>query len=425
LKRQDEIKLLLQRSEKIISASARKFLNNGCVYEQLLREGRRLVWKTISVNYIVEETFEAFRDLIRNDMESGLGKFIKRIKLKKSRYPWFFDVFPNAIEVDITREKLDEIRKIAIKTRDDNAVKAVIYHLVNMMGIKSEEAPKIINYNTFVENGLQRFLWIFFSNSPYRALMMAYPDLRPEDMKRRPNGYWNDPDSLIKALTDLHSLLESSGYDDDDIPLIINERYLVDHGFRVPLNKFFNGSPFMFLDAAFPGKYSPWQMAVTSPKCFKDDNEIRKMTRWLVETVMKFDMEKMDEFEIWRRDIGRCITKEDFEKNGLRGLLKKFDNSPTKILLFTYPDKFKEWSFKNKDKWTRGEESLELAARATRWVIEDYAKLEPNPSIGFKFFVENGLHGMITSKKLGFNSSPKAVLKNAYPDMIFEDNKTR
>ena len=59
------------------------------------------------------------------------------------------------------------------------------------MEISPKRAAKVINYKTFVSNGLARFLWVFFNNSPYRALRYAYPELSPEDMKKVPNNYWS------------------------------------------------------------------------------------------------------------------------------------------------------------------------------------------------------------------------------------------
>jgi hypothetical protein len=386
----------------------------------MLREGRKLVWKTISINYIVEDTFEAFSNLIRNDLEAGLERFVKITKRRRAPLAWFFEIFPEDFEFEVKREKLDELRKIAIRTGDDKAVQAVIYYLVAIMGVKKEDVPNFVNYESFVKFGLQRFLWIFFSNSPYRAIMKAYPNLRPEDMKRRPIRYWQQADSKEKAVKDLQNLLSSSDYSEESIPLIVNDKFLVDHRLRTPLNKFFNGSPFSFLDAAFPEKYMPWQMSVTPMKCFDEEYQVIKATKWLVEKVLGFDVSNMSKREIWKNDIAKKITKEKFEENGLRGLLNRYDNSPKKILRLAYPKKFQDWSFPNNDKWSRGEESLKLAAKATRWVIEKYACVEPSSKIGYKFFIDNGLRGMITSKKLGFNSSPKAALLNAYPEMEFK-----
>ena len=387
-----DMKMMIRKSERTIELTAKSFVGKYCTYEELLMVGRKIVLKTLETNCIVDETFEAFKNFIRTELEVGFRSFLKSIK------------------------GLSKTKNKALAVRDDVAVKEVIYKLVRTMKLKSAEVPKKINYATFVNFGLQKYLWVFFNNSPYRALRMAYPELRPEDMNRRPNGYWDDPKNLTKAIKEFKTLLKSSGYRMEDFPLIVNEDFIVDHGFRTPLNKFFNGSPFTFLDAAFPGKYRPWNMSVTPMKCFADEAQVIKATKWLVETILGFDMDNLDEYEIWRLNIGQRIEKEDFEKNGLRGLLSRFNNSPGKILLFVYSGKFKEWSFSNKDKWSRGAESLELAARATRWVIEEYARIEPSSKIGYKFFIDNGLHGMITSKKLGFNSSPKAALENAYPE---------
>jgi hypothetical protein len=523
---------MLRRSERIIDGSVRKFLDKGRTYEELAQEGRFLVWDTIMVNFIVDDTFDAFRNLIRNELESGLDAFVRRVKRKRRAVIPFREppqkavvedldkadnslsekvpeeekvvtndpepvpepgvvaieqnenskievvevapadseepqIIPEPVEVEIdgqlaliTRKKkrtkkpvpkprgsndnaqteftnnalidlgvnrfnLDAARMTAMETRDNEDIKAVIHLLVHLTCANIEDAPKVVNYDTFVKFGLQYFLWIFFSNSPYRALAMAYPDLRPEDMKRRPNGYWQQPDSIEKALKDLRVLLISSGYLEESIPLVVNDRFLVDHGLRTPLNKFWNGSPFAFLDAAFPGRYMPWQMSVTPIHCFADRQQVIKAVKWLVEEVMEIDVSNMNKREIWRYKVDKKITKDKFEDNGLRGLLNRFDNSPERIIRFVYPKKFFEWSFPGKDKWSRGEASLKLAAKATIWVIEKYAKIEPSPNIKYKFFVENGLHGMITSKKLGFNSSPKAALKNAYPEMKFEQTPSK
>ncbi len=159
-------------------------------------------------------------------------------------------------------------------------------------------------------------------------------------------------------------------------------------------------------------------MATTPKGYFNEKSHVVAATKWLTEEVLGLKVTGMTPKEVWREQISRKVRKEDFEENGLRGLLAKFGNSPERIMRFVYPNKFKEWDFPSKGKWSRPD-AYALAARATRWVIEDYAGLKPDsPKIGFRFFIENGLHGMITSRKLGFNSSPKAAMMNAYPRMF-------
>lgn len=282
----------------------------------------------------------------------------------------------------------------------------------------ARRSTKKINYRIFGDYGLQYYLWIFFNNSPYRALCFAYPNLNPRDMKKAPNGYWNDVKGKSRAISALRKVLLESNYDSSEYPLIVNERFMENVGLSRPYQKHFKSSPFAFLKAVFPGKYMPWEMEVTPIGYFSNAKLAKKAMQWLVEKKLSIPLSDMDKKEVWRQKISQKVTKEVIVSYGLRGLLAQYNNTPEKLMRMTYPDKFLAWDFHNKTKW-KGAEGHKLAAKATRWVIEKYAGLFPNsPEIGYRFFVENGLHGMITSRTLAFNSSPRAALKNAYPDLL-------
>ena len=173
------------------------------------------------------------------------------------------------------------------------------------------------------------------------------------------------------------------------------------------------------MDAAFPGKYHPWEFSIT-PRGYFDslENQI-KAVKWLVEEKLGYNMPNLSVFDVWEQKIALKITKETFSEYGLREIVATHF-SPEPVLRMVYPDKFLPWSFPSKPKW-KGEKGRLLAAEATRWVVEELAGLSPSsPNLGWKFFVKNGLRGMITAKTLGFNSSPKAALTNAYPNLKFD-----
>mgnify|MGYP003392790955 CR=1 FL=1 len=430
----DEFEALLEKVEKLIENTARKFYSiDGFDYEDLLQIGRIKVWEILTAKKVTEETFIEFKSYIATSLNNLFGneltksKAKKRINLRESvsldesfnddddRSP--YDFIPDK-GGDITFETLEEIRLAALKTKDSKAIQGVVWCLVELLDISVEEAPKKINYYTFVEHGLGRYLWVFFNNSPFRAIRFAYSRFEPKDMKKRPNGYWKEAKGKRRALKELREILESSGYEKRDYPLIANHKFISDHGLRTPLDQMFNGSPFLFLSTAFPREFHPWMASVTPKNFFCEKKNIVKATRWLVEEILGFDIPNMNKCDIWRERVGKKIGKKDFEANGLRGLLDRFDNSPEKIIRLVYPGKFQEWDLGDKQKWSRPD-SLTLAAEATRWVIEVHAQVSPKSDhIGWKFVIENGLHGMITSRKLGFNSSPQAVLANAYPKLF-------
>ncbi|HOB90193.1 MAG TPA: hypothetical protein PLN18_01025 [Candidatus Colwellbacteria bacterium] len=354
---------LLSEAESIIEITARRFDNiDGYDYEDLLQIGRIKVWEILSEK---KGTFAAMKGYIAVSLanlfrtEFGKTKAAKRINLRqttsldakidddddRTRY----DFIPDKGGA-ITLETLDIVKTAALKTKAKRAIRGVVWCLMELLGIRTEQAPKKINYGTFVKYGLSRYLWVFFNNSPYRALRYAYPELKAKDMKKRPNNYWKGERGKRKAVEELREILLSSGYGERDYPLVVNHDFIVDHGLSFPLQTMYGSSPFLFLDAVFPGRFHPWEMATTPKYWFESDDRAIAATKWLVEEVLGFDIPNLDEKEIWRRRIGVKIRRSDFDDNGLRGLISQFGNSPKRLLELAYPGKFQEWDFQSKDK---------------------------------------------------------------------------
>ena len=435
----DDFQAVLDKADMIIKQQMKKFYGiDGYDYEDLLQIGRIKAWEIISNKGITLADFGKYKAYIATSVNNLFGIELRKSKAQKRinlRETISLDA-PIGNDGDderegynfipdkggaITFETLEMIKESAMKTREKNAIRGVVWCLVELMDLRVDQAPKKINYNTFIEYGLARYLWVFFGNSPFMALKFAYPEFKASDMTRRPNGYWKGKRGRTRAIEELRELLQNSKYTEEEYPLIVNHDFIADLGLATPVDTMFGGSPFLFLDAVFPGKYKPWMMSITPLRYFNNDGNVIDATKWLIETILGFDVTNMTEKEIWKRQIGKKIGKRDFENHGLRGLLHKFGNSPEKIIRFVYPGKFQEWDLGDNKKWSRGNESLLLAAKATRWVIEECSGLSPySIHIGFRFFTENGLHGMITSKKLGFKSSPGAALKNAYPEGDFD-----
>lgn len=420
-------------AEIIISKAARKYPNiDGCDFEDLLQIGRITVWQIIDKKGITVDTFADYGGYIYKSLIYSYNNELQKTKAKKRiNLSTSTSLDKELSEVDgrslydkisissqeVTFETLEFIKDIAIKERDLKAINGVIYCLVELMGISIQQAPKKIKFQTFTDYGLKYFLWVFFNNSPYLALRSAYPELLPTDMKKVPNDYWKGKIGKKRALKLMHDVLENGNYEHSDYPLIMTDKFITDTGLSAPYQKHFGSSPYIFLDAIYPNIYKPWEMSCTPKGFFTANEKAAKIAIiWLVEDKLNIELSQMDEKEIWQKKISKQLTKQVMEDFGLRGLLAIYNNSAEKLIRLAYPNKFLPWDFPGKEKW-KGKEGLKLAAEATRWVIEVYSGLRPNRDIGYRFFVENGLHGLITSRSLGFNSSPKAALSNAYPNM--------
>jgi len=131
-----------------------------------------------------------------------------------------------------------------------------------------------------------------------------------------------------------------------------------------------------------------------------------KITRYLIEVVLKIPSDK----------IPQKVTQRTFMDNGLAGMLPNvFNGSPYLAVENAYSGMFKKWEFTQQRMW-QGEEGLELAKEATKWLIEEIEKIpfhEIPQKVTAKMFADNGLAGMLAN---AFNASPYLAVENAYPD---------
>jgi hypothetical protein len=425
--------VLLKKINGLIISCVKGFNIDGLDFEDMMQIGRIATWKSIEDYAITEENYQNYIPLLKTYIVNALKvelqktKAKKRINLsqsvridapvsfkderdlheliedKKSKEDFF--------EKERQQETLIKLKDYALKERSRKSISGVVWYLVYILDIEKKDIPKKLSFDTFRNFGLQYYLWIFFNNSPYRAVNYAYPNqFLPYQMSRVPNGYWGSGKKLgwgrYRAINALKKNLENTGYPLELYPKIVTYQFLVEVGLTVPLNKFFGWSLYSYLNAVFPQRYKPWEMNFSPRGFFNEKENIVLAVKWMVEEKMKIPMEELTVYDVWERGLGKKITKEIFSFYGLREVLAQYNNSPGKILIDVYPEKFLSWFSPSRFKW-KGESGKKLAAQATRWVIEEYAGISPlSFEIGYRFFIENGLHGMITSKTLGFNSSP-------------------
>lgn len=153
------IDVILQKAERIISQAARKYLGNidGYEYEDLMQNGRLLVWQLIVDKDITEDNFESFSGYLYKSLifsysnDYKKSKAQKRINLSKTTSldkevgiddtRSLHEILPSKNN-DITLETLEIIKSAALKDKDPKAIKGVIYCLVELLDILPEEVPK-------------------------------------------------------------------------------------------------------------------------------------------------------------------------------------------------------------------------------------------------------------------------------------------
>ena len=94
-----------------------------------------------------------------------------------------------------------------------------------------------------------------------------------------------------------------------------------------------------------------------------------------------------------------------------------FNGSPYQAINETYPNKYKEWEFKQvpHNFWTK-----EKIIEATKWLVEEKLKLSDEglkEKLSRKIFTDNGLGGMLYNC---FNDSPYQAINLVYPNKFKE-----
>jgi DNA-directed RNA polymerase specialized sigma24 family protein len=435
--------LALKEVEKIIEKVASRFTIDGADFEDLIQIGRIGVWKLLEKHDINEENLSQHKGLIWTTVDFALKNELTKSKAQKRFNLSNADSLDESFDEDDVRtlhdvlsakeessldaledretakELLKKLERKSLVERTSENKRAVMWLLIHILGIDRKDISKKITYATFVQYKLQRWLWIFFNNSPFRAINCAYPgEFLPHQMQKSPQRQWKGKRGRKRAIEVLKTILSNTGYASENFPKLITYKFFEEFKITTPLCKIFGWNRFEYLNAAFPDQFQPWELSVTPRDYFESLENTVKAVKWLIEEKLGYKMGELTVQDIWREHIDLRVTKQVFSDYGLREIMANY-RFPEPILRLVYPDKFLPWSFQRKGKWT-GEKGKELAAKATRWVIEEYAKICPTSAmIDCNFFRENGLWGMLTAKSAGFNTSPKRALKNAYPEINF------
>ncbi|WP_456717751.1 MULTISPECIES: hypothetical protein [unclassified Bradyrhizobium] len=421
---------LLERKIDTLARSVAATFSVPADFEERLRLARSAALEIVEARGIAPANFEASSNFLWTSMGRALtgaprsrhaaltrkteGEFPGLDAFCRGHYGRDFDSLlekrgPSGL---LKAMKADALRH----PKSANRRVAVLHAVIEVEGMKIADLPKALDYAFFVKRALTGWLWAFYGNSPFRAINEAFPGrFLPHHMAQAPMRHWVGKGGRERAAAALREAFSATGYPEDLYPKLMTERFLEEFKLTTPLQKLF-GNHFAYLDAAYPGRYRPWELPVTPRGFFDVEANVIEAIRWLVEERLGLALSKMKVAEVWRERVADRVTKDVFLANGLNEIMATY-KSPEPVMRMAYPDKFLEWSFQRKGKWD-GEAGLQLARRATRWLFEHYLEMSPlDERISCETFRQNGLWGMLTSRSLGFNTSPVAALRNAYPEL--------
>jgi endonuclease III-like uncharacterized protein len=176
-----------------------------------------------------------------------------------------------------------------------------------------EKDPRDLTQEDFCDNRLTGLLTHQYKGSPYKAIEEAFSelDIKPWEMKKTPNGFYDKKETRIAAIKWLIEKLKKDPRDICVTDFTENGLYgLLEHH---------SLSPYKAIKEAFPEMdIEPWEMIQTSHGFYKKKENRVAAVKWLVD---KLDKNPRD------------VVLKDFNENRLWGLINKYyNNSPYKAV---------------------------------------------------------------------------------------------
>ncbi|MFT4343869.1 MAG: hypothetical protein ACMXYE_03935, partial [Candidatus Woesearchaeota archaeon] len=261
-------------------------------------------------------------------------------------------------------QKQDNARKI---------VREIVRYLFEDIHKASiDEIPKLATDDFFKEHKLSWFLWIFYNGSPREAVMDAYKgEVMPWDFTHVPRGFWSGKLGERRARDALEWFCAKRGISSiEDCKYVTNNDF-AEEGLAGLLYKRFNSSSFLALKAIFPSlerKDKIYQKNVyTTPEEIKE-----AVVEYLI-GIGVGNLEGLTISETYDSGLRDNFKAVQFRK-AYPSIVKRHKFSSYNVLKATFPEQIEPWCVSGPHTGWRNE-PRETAARAIRWLFEDYLQI--------------------------------------------------
>ncbi len=183
-------------------------------------------------------------------------------------------------------------------------------------------------------------------------------------MKKRK---YEDGEGQKIAAQKVRDLLKRLDISEEKIPDELSARLFYDNGAASLLSIAYNSSTIRAIEAAYPGKFKPWQFKRKPKGIWQGGNAYKnaaEATRWLVEEKLKISLKK----------ASKKVTRDVFTEYGLSGMLDTlFGGNPYRALVNAYPKLYKVSDVQKTEK--RGIESTEISDDDKEFIIKRFEPL--------------------------------------------------
>ncbi|MGE6366014.1 hypothetical protein ACQKD9_19890 [Bacillus paramycoides] len=210
----------------------------------------------------------------------------------------------------------------------ENSLECLRYWIKEKDKLTRNQLLNTYNRNWLKERHLDSPFQTYWNSSPYKMLDAAFPgQFKPWDLRKTPHNYWN---SKRKSLKVFKRIIKELNMSNDDIKLHYSLRWIIQHGLRTPLTKFFDDSPYKMLNAAFPEQFKPWDL-----------NDAPNKTWTNKEKTIEIIKNEIEKSELSITDLLQIGVRKWMKDNKLSSPFNIYWNSsPSQMLSELYPEEF-------------------------------------------------------------------------------------
>ena len=389
---------IIEMYKEILKGTRKKFANGTWQRPDAIPNAIKIT------KYLIEEKLKLSDNEIKDQLseklfvDNRLRGMLKHC-FNDSPYKAINTIYPNRFkEWDFNRTPINFWNK-------EKGVEATKWLIEEKLKLTDEEIKEQLSIKLFADNDLYGMLQQCFNGSPYLAINTAYPNKFKEwEFSTTPVKFWNEEKGIEATKWLIEEKLKLT---DEELKEQLSQNLFKNNNLGGMLWCCFNSSPYKAINTTYPNKFKEWEFK-TVPFGFWTEEKGIEATKWLIEEKLKLTDEELKE----------QLSQKLFVDNKLSGMFTCcFNSSPYKAINTTYPNKFKEWEFKQTPNkfWTE-EKGLE----ATKWLIEEKLKLtdkDLKEQLSIKLFKDNGLFGMLS---ICFNGSPYQAINETYPNRFKE-----
>lgn len=252
----------------------------------------KLKWDKFMVeNYTTKKVFT------NNNLQGLLNHIYKGDVTKAVK-----DILPYIKEVNDCTPPYDYKKVPQSFWNKETSIEAMSWLFNEKLKWNKEEIKVKTVKQLFQENGLLGMLNTLYNGNIYEAINALYPDIKPWELPRVPQDFWNKENS-IEAISWLFN--EKLQWDKEEIKEKVTKQTFKENGLLGMLKLVYNCSPYHAIIELYPD-IKPWELQ-QSPRNFWNKETAIEAMSWLFNEKLKWDKFAVENY----------TTKKVFTNNNL------------------------------------------------------------------------------------------------------------